>query len=318
MKVGIFCFDEFPIRSTITHDLSPAGPLLAGPDLEARLGDFRVVWNRRGLDPKFAPALDPEDRGKVSSICRRYCDEMRLTPPAGQIWINSRETQLRMRSKALQLAIARRLGFEIPETVITNDPSIARAFVSRPGDYIVKSIAPLSWDEDGKTVAVFTTQITRAELDDDVSVQSCPMIYQKRIEKAFELRVLVFGPKILWVKIDSQVAGRYEIDWRYGVDQDLKLEAFTPSRDLEARLLAFCSETGLLHASFDLAVARDGTPIFFEVNEQGQTLWIETVNPDLPVLAHLTEFLWRTATGDAPPWGEERIRLADYLPVPEA
>jgi hypothetical protein len=310
----IFCFDEFPIASTITWDLDAGGPLIRGPEADARLGDFATVWNRRGRNPAFAPELHEDDLALVAPICSLYCDEMRLSPPAGQLWVNPRAAQLAMRSKALQLRIARGLGFAIPETLITNDPAEARRFVAREGEFIVKAISPMHWDEADRVVALPTTAIEPADLDDDVAVGSCPMVYQRCIDKAYEYRVIVFGARTLWVKIHSQAAGRYKTDWRQGMTDQLRLEAVAPPPGLDSMILGFCRETGLLHASFDLAVTPAGETIFFEVNEQGQTLWIEDVNPEIPVLAMLSAFLWDPAGGRAPPWAGEAVRLADHLP----
>lgn len=309
----IFCFDEFPVKSTITYDLDDRGALLSGPAIDARLGDFRIVWNRRGWDPNFPPELHEDDRRLIAPICARYCDEMRLSPPPGQIWVNSRAAQLAMRSKALQLQIARRLGFDVPETVITNDPERARRFLSRPGEFVVKSISPMHWDEAGRVISLPTTRISAADLDNDISVQSCPMVYQRYVDKAFEFRVVVFGRRTLWVKINSQTPGRYAADWRHGMADELALEPVEPPAGLDARILAFCREAGLLHASFDLAVTPTGSIVFFEVNEQGQSLWIEEVNADIPVLSMLAQFLCDPVGGQLPPWRDERIRVADHL-----
>lgn len=311
----IFCFDEFPVASTVTYDLGAGGPLLKGPAADARLGEFDTVWNRRGWDPVFPPRLHEEDRRLVAPICGRYCDEMRISPPPGQLWVNPRSAQLAMRSKALQLQIARRLGFEIPETLITNDPGEARRFLAREGHFVVKGISPMHWDESGQVISLPTSSISAADLDDDVAIRSCPMIYQRYVDKAYEFRVIVFGRRTLWVKIHSQAPGRYKTDWRHGMADELQIEAVDPPPELDARIVSFCGEAGLLHASFDLAVTPSGETIFFEVNEQGQLLWIEDGNPEIAILAMLSAFLWDPLGGQAPPWAEDSIRLADYLPA---
>ena len=314
-RCDVFRFDEFPVASTISYDLQPGGPMLKGPDIEARLGEYRTVWNRRGWEPRFPEELSEEDRRLIAPICRRYCDEMRLSPPPGQLWVNSRAAQLAMRSKALQLELARRTGFAIPDTLITNDPAEARAFLARPGEFVVKGISPMYWDEPGQVIALPTSKVVLADLDEDISVQACPMVYQRLVAKAYEFRVMVFGDHTLWVKLHSQEEGRYKTDWRHGMATEMRLEAVPPPPNLEGRILAFCREAGLLHASFDLAMTPDGEIVFFEVNEQGQTLWVEEVNPGIPVLSSLARFLFDPAGQVTPPWGSEPIRLADYMPA---
>jgi hypothetical protein len=313
VRCETFRFDEFPIASTITYDLSDGGPLLEGPSAGARLGEFRVVWNRRGWSPRMPAELHEEDRRLAAPICERYCDEMRLSPPPGQIWVNGRAAQLAMRSKAAQLELARRVGFDVPETIVTNDPAAARAFVSRPGRYVVKGLSPMHWDEPDRVISLPTSEVTASDLDDDLSVRACPMVYQRLVDKAWEYRVVVFGTRTLWVKLHSQAEGRYKTDWRHGMATELRIEAVPPPPAMEARILAFCRHADLLHASFDLAVTDSGEIVFFEVNEQGQTLWIEEVNPEIRILAHLARFLFDPDGERRPPWADSAIRLSDHM-----
>jgi glutathione synthase/RimK-type ligase-like ATP-grasp enzyme len=291
IRTEIFCFDQFPVCSTITHDLESVGPILRGPTADARLDSFDTVWNRRGWDPVFDLELDSRDKLIVGPICRRFADEMRLSPPPNQLWVNPRSAQLAMRSKALQLRLARELGFRIPRTLISNDTAAIRDFLSGPGEFVVKSLAPMYWDEDGTVVSLPTIRIGLGEIADDLSVRSCPMIYQERIEKCYELRVIVCGNRLLVVKLHSQEGDRYRDDWRHGIVTEMRVEAILPPVGLEAKILEFCRRADLLHASFDIAVERDGSLVFFEVNEQGQTLWIEEINPDIRILEMLVTFL---------------------------
>jgi glutathione synthase/RimK-type ligase-like ATP-grasp enzyme len=313
IEARIFRFDEFPVASTITYDLASAGPILKGPSADARLDAFDTVWNRRGWDPVFAAELDDRDRLLAGPICRRFADEMRLSPPPGQLWVNPRSAQLAMRSKSLQLRMAREIGFAIPRTLISNDVDAIRSFLSGPGKFIVKSIAPMSWAEGGAVVSLPTTRIGPDEVVDRVSVQSCPMIYQELVEKSYELRVIVCGKRTLWVKLHSQEGDRYRDDWRHGVVTEMKVEPVAAPDGLEAKILEFCRRANLLHASFDLAITPDGRAIFFEVNEQGQTLWIEEVNPEIRVLEMLVGFLADPLGRRPVRAGGDPLRLADHL-----
>lgn len=173
----------------------------------------------------------------------------------------------------------------------------------------------MSWTEDGAVVALPTTRIRLEQIVDEVSVQSCPMIYQELVEKSYELRVVVFGNRTLWVKLHSQEGDRYRDDWRQGVLTEMKVERVAPPHGLERLILEFCRRASLLHASFDIAISPDGSAIFFEVNEQGQTLWIEEVNPEIPVLDMLVRFLANPLDRREAPLRGGRVQLADHLPL---
>lgn len=47
----------------------------------------------------------------------------------------------------------------------------------------------------------------------------------------------------------------------------------------------------IVTGSFDFAIEENGKYVFFEVNEQGQFLWMERHCPQLPVLDMFTKFL---------------------------
>ncbi len=48
---------------------------------------------------------------------------------------------------------------------------------------------------------------------------------------------------------------------------------------------------GLVFGSMDLVVTPEGETLFLEVNEAGQFLWIETLNPAIPMLSLFADFI---------------------------
>jgi glutathione synthase/RimK-type ligase-like ATP-grasp enzyme len=206
-------------------------------------------------------------------------------------WVNPQGAKRRANSKAYQLRLASELGLDVAPTIISNDPAAIRDFVSRTGDCIVKPLAPMAWAREGYQVAMMTTPVTLADLVLDQAVRACQMIYQKRVEKTVEYRVMVFGSEVVCVEIDSQAIEGAELDWRSVPSQRLRLTEVPCPEPLKTQLLRFMREAELLFGAFDLARTPNGGFTFFEINEQGQFLWIEEINPQIRLLDRMVAFL---------------------------
>jgi hypothetical protein len=70
------------------------------------------------------------------------------------------------------------------------------------------------------------------------------------------------------------------LDWRHA-STDVRVEATTLPRDVDHACRLLMKELGIVFGCFDFIVTPEGDYIFLEVNEMGQFLWIEEVNPDL-------------------------------------
>ena len=126
--------------------------------------------------------------------------------------------------------------------------------------------------------------------------QLCPGIFQNYVEKQFELRVVVFGEKILAAKLASQDHSHSKIDWRMDVyKQVMKIEPFQLDKVIEGKIFIFMKKMNLRFGSIDLIVTPENEIIFLEINEQGQFLFLESQCPSLNVLGEMCKFLAREA-----------------------
>ncbi len=99
----------------------------------------------------------------------------------------------------------------------------------------------------------------------------------------------------------------------------MKLEPYSLPETIEARLLSLMGQLGLVMGSIDMIVTPEGDHVFLEVNEQGQFLWVEQMNPEIALLEPFAHFL---ASGNPlfcwAPRSDERIEFLQYLESPEA
>jgi len=310
---AIFNSDDFPVGSTISIDPAAGDWRLRGAMIDRDAQDFDVVWNRRNKPAASMPGLHPDDRAVAQHECTVFLRELRLSVPRdGQIWVNKERRQRAIAAKPAQLGLAHGVGLAIPRTLVSNDPARVRAFVGEADSAIVKALDRIGWEDDEGEVVLPTTIITSDDCDDDVSIRACPMIYQHRVAKAYELRVVMFGDDLLAVRLDSQSVESARVDWRAAKPNSFDIAEVRLADDLVAKLRAFARRADVVHGSFDLAVTPQGEAIFFEFNAQGQSLWIEDWNPRIRVLDRLAAFM-ASPTRCFRYDGVQRHSFADYL-----
>jgi len=196
-----------------------------------------------------------------------------LTTIGNFLWINNPTCERAARSKPAQLFVAREVGFEIPRTIVTNDPDEVRQFVAAAKTQtIYKGLSQARDLEPGK--ALFTGLLTQERIANLDLIRLTPGIFQERVPKSHELRVTVVGTRIFSAKIDSQAHPKATLDWRPFL-QDLQYEVVDLPREVEAKIFAFMKTFGLIYGAFDFVVTPDGRYVFLEVNPSGQYMWVE-------------------------------------------
>ncbi|MER6827555.1 ATP-grasp ribosomal peptide maturase [Streptosporangium sp. NPDC000563] len=185
--------------------------------------------------------------------------------------------------KPLQLAIARRVGFDVPATLVTNRVDDVRAFATEHGPIIYKPLRATSYTGPaGEPAVIWTAQVTPDDLDDTVGLTT--HLFQARVDKVADLRVTVVGGRVFCVRIDSDL-----LDWRQDYDR-LSYTVVEPPPGLAEGCLAYVEHLGLRFGAFDFALTADGDPVFFECNPNGQWGWLEDAT-GLPIAATLADLL---------------------------
>ncbi|MFF0445129.1 ATP-grasp ribosomal peptide maturase [Streptomyces sp. NPDC004609] len=236
------------------------------PSQTADLSRVRSVYWRRPEWPPF-PHLSPDDsRFAVAQV--RYGLGGTLYALDGPLWVNHPLRMAAADYKPAQLVLAQQLGFTVPLTLVTNDPVQAREFIRVQGDTIFKTLRWTPYTRDGVPMTGWADPVTAEEIDDSVRVT--PHLFQARVDKVADLRVLVVGRHTFAVRIDSEL-----LDWR----KNYSALTYTVERlpDLVDKALHSCLDRlELVSGSFDLAVDRAGDYWWLELNPNGQWGWLET------------------------------------------
>lgn len=279
--------DRFPLGSSLTYRLSNEGfcAEIVSDGRKVDLDRVGSIWCRGVQALGFPSDLGGADRRFAEAESERVLTALYTIATA--LWINHPHAHIRANAKPAQLAVARRLGFDIPATVITNDPDEVRAFSARSqGGTIYKALTQSLDTEPGKSL--FTSVVTDKALAEIDLIRITPGVFQELIPKAYELRVTVVGARIFAVRIDSQSRRESLIDWRrlpFEADAAVDLPG-----EVESRLHAFMREFGLVYGAFDFIVTPEGRYVFLEINPAGQYMWIES-KLGLPITAALADAL---------------------------
>lgn len=249
-----------------------------------------VVWMRRHAKIFSPPWVVPEDNDFVIQESNAFFRWLWGSIATKAKWLHSLTGHMSAEMKMLQIQAAQQTGLPIPETLFSNDPDAIRAFIrenERFGGSIYKTFYPMAWDEPEYIKPVHTTLVTEADFTDDEKIRAVPGIYQRRINKAFEVRSTFFGVRERSVKIDSQIAPDGAVDWRDIDSIDGYLSEYALPPDLREKCISYMQHLGIEIACFDFIVTPSGEHVFLETNQQGQFLWIEQAQPSIPMLKEI-------------------------------
>jgi glutathione synthase/RimK-type ligase-like ATP-grasp enzyme len=230
-------------------------------------GELRVNGDRYDLT-KFAAVYTrlmddtnlPEIRGEPKDSPRRA--HVRALHDALSRWYEVSPARVVNRtapmgsnfSKPYQAQLIERQGFRVPQTLVTNDPALAREFFDRHRKVIFKSLSGI------RSIVKTLDDGDLKRLD---SIRWCPVQFQAFVEGR-NVRVHVVGEKTFATGISSDAT-----DYRYSARQTgeaAKLEEVELSDDTAAMCVRLAKALDLPFAGIDLKVTPDDHVYCFEVN----------------------------------------------------
>lgn len=274
--------DLFPTEVRVSIAEEPGGATrgwIVGPAGALALEEITAVYYRRfNVGAGIPRELDRQLRAPSVEESRRVLHGlMAVTSAAGAFALDRLDVVRRAENKPLQLALARRVGLDVPRTLVSNDPEAVRAFAARqPAGIVAKMMASFAvYDEQGRENVVFTNPVREEDLADLEGLDLCPMTFQERLEKALELRVTIVGDRVMAASIDSQALPRARTDWRReGVALLDEWRHYELPAAVRAGSLALMDALGLNYGAFDFIVTPEGRHVFLEVNPCGEFMWL--------------------------------------------
>lgn len=272
-----------------------------------------VFWLRRYMSGSTPEALHPSDRSFARRERLHVADGILQVCAPQAFWINPVPAATRARLKPVQVATAADLGLNVPETLFSNDPGRIRAFVREMETAVYKPCTSVAWRDGERYASVYTSPVTLEDLPGDEMLTACPGIYQRRVEKAYEVRATMFGGTCLALRLDPHSHPLAGDDWRRAQRLGLRSEAIELPPHVLEQAQALMQQLGLVFGCIDFIVTPQGDWVFLEVNEMGQFLWVEHLAPQIPMLDAFVRFVESADPAFRYRPGTEPLRLASIL-----
>lgn len=258
----------------------------------ARLGDVCSVWYRRPSEPEPSDEIeDPDDRWFSAQESEEAL--LGLWRTLDCTWVSHPDAIEAASYKPAQLLRAAGLGFEVPRTLITNEPEEAKGFIEAlSGAAVIKPLRfGLVRETDEYEDVIFTNRVREEDVRSGMgAVALCPCLFQEYVPKDVEIRATVVGKEVFAAEIHSQEIPEAQSDWRRASTADiphLPHELPAPVADLCVRLVG---HLGLNFGAIDLIRTPEGRYVFLEINPNGQWLWVELLT-GLPITDSLVRLL---------------------------
>jgi glutathione synthase/RimK-type ligase-like ATP-grasp enzyme len=242
------------------------------------LEDFTGVYTRL-MDDQALPELKSLP---ANSPLRAHC---RRTHDALFQWLEIAPTRVVNRaaamgsnsSKPYQAQLIAKHGFLTPNTLITNDPAMAREFYEQHQRVVYKSISSIR-------------SIVQTLNDDDFArmeqIRWCPIQFQEFVEGT-NVRVHVVGSRIFATAVETGAT-----DYRYAHKQNSEadLRAVELEDDLAEKCVRLTGALGLAFAGIDLKITPEEQIYCFEVNPSPGFSYFE-INTEQPIAEAVAKYL---------------------------
>lgn len=268
--------------------------LASGEQLD--ISEVGAVWLRKPADYSF---LSDDLAAQEHAYAKQETEQafFGLLYSLDCYWMSHPQSLRGAIWKGEQLQRAMRMGFRVPDSIVSNSPERVKTFKeSIRGNLIFKSMSTPSLaaeevaDEDRISGGLGTTIITDEFMNSIELVSELPCHFQEYIPKLYELRVTIIGEKLFAAKIHSQDDARTAVDSR-DMSAEILYEATELPSEIQRHCLDFVKSYGLNFSALDIIVTPDNEYVFLENNPNGQFLYVEQLIPEFSMLEAMAEKL---------------------------
>lgn len=273
-----FNSEDFP-RLLQVELLLPQGKIFFFPyhnrGKKIELGRIKSVWYRLPGDSVIPThIMSPSHREFAGEVCQVTLEN--IWKAIDCLWMNHPDAIKASARKIAQLKLANELGFLIPDTMVTTDPSKSKKFyATHAGRVIVKTLQTRVPRLLKRNKSIYTQELKLEDFTKINGVRYCPTLFQEKIEKQADVRVTVVGEKVFAAKIHSQDFEDTMIDWRRNRSHKLVYSVINLPKTISNRCVKMVKQLNLIFGAMDLILTPQGEYIFLELNANGQWGWIE-------------------------------------------
>jgi len=235
---------------------------------------FHSIWYRRLRAPAPPESMDPGvydfsiRETRTTLIGTVFSNASKIMSPPESVW--------RAENKLFQLRVATDIGLSIPDTLVSNDPTMIRNFYSSTSQgLVIKPVRTGYLVNQGESRSIYTNRFLDKHLDCLQEAQYSPSIYQAFVDKTYDIRATYVGGHIFTAAIHSQTDNRALVDWRRTSNPDLPHSVHQLPSTLENNVRVLMKTLGLEYGAIDFVLDSGGRYYFLEVNPNGQWLWLD-------------------------------------------
>jgi glutathione synthase/RimK-type ligase-like ATP-grasp enzyme len=208
-------------------------------------------------------------------------------------WISNLDSIKEADDRTRQLGFARKLDFDIPDTLITNDSAAAREFFfSHNRNIVLKALHHHGVEVRGQLYSIYTHRFTEEDLSKLDDLAYAPCILQERLTKKSELRVTVVGDQVFAAQLNvPNNPGGYEDIHRLLSSPNFQITVYKHlSNSIVDRCIRLVKSLGLRYAAIDFVIDESDRLVFLEANPVGDWYWIES-NTRLPITKSMVDLI---------------------------
>ncbi|MGH3754573.1 MAG: ATP-grasp ribosomal peptide maturase [Pseudonocardiaceae bacterium] len=248
------------------------------------LDDVTGIYYRRPTTFEFHPDLSDDERRWAAIQARLGFGGLLASLDQ---WLNHPHHIGYAEYKPVQLRRAVACGFQVPRTLITNDPETAQKFVTKVGQAVYKPFGGAGASDDSGFRHVFTTKVTASQCAEP-NISRTMHIFQEWVPKQYEVRLTVVDSHFFATRIDAASEAAH-VDWRSDYHSISYSVIETPC-SVRSGVTMLLESLGLRFAALDFIVDPDDQWWFLECNPNGQWAWIED-ETKLPISRALADAL---------------------------
>ncbi|MFI5839470.1 ATP-grasp ribosomal peptide maturase [Catenuloplanes sp. NPDC051500] len=262
---------EFPTRLQLAA--RPAGRswrgTLASSRREVALEEISAVYYRRPTHFELDHMMSDAERAWAADEARHGFGGV-ISALACR-WVNHPADNTAAAMKPVQLAAAGAVGLAVPDTLVTNDPDAAAAFLEEHPDGVVNKALSGSPGITGH--ALFTRAVTLADIT-ATSVSATAHLLQARVKRDYEVRLTIANGRLFAARADAIPGCEMPLDGRAEPDAVTYTPIDVPC-SIEDRVHRLMDRLRLRFGAADFIVTPDGEWLFLEINPNGQWGWIQ-------------------------------------------
>lgn len=191
-------------------------------------------------------------------------------------WMNHPQSVMMANLKTLQLSVASKIGFVIPETIISKNREVLTDFFIRMnGNVVTKAIhmGNIAYNGNNQHVLLYTSKVSEESLNALQENSDIPVLLQEYISDKEELRIVVVGEEVFSCSVNSDTES---VDWRMSHEAVQNSFVINLPYHIKEKCKDLIKHFGLSFGVIDMVRNKSTNEYYFlEINQQGTWNWME-------------------------------------------